>query len=153
MYRIRAGREQPQEEDMVMSDREREREQDLGGQPDGGFDADVEQHNEELIEHAEGPMATFGTTAEEQRRGQSLDSRLADEGAGSPTETDDLEVFSDDTADEESELVGEAAAEQDPFLAPEDGAMSVRGDAPGAVDHPDDYVDEDLAGEAGNDQA
>jgi hypothetical protein len=136
-----------------MSDHEHEPEQDLGRQPDGGFEADVEQHDEELIEHAEGPMATFGTTAEEQRRGQSLDSRLADEGAGSPTETDDLEVFGDDRTDDEPEMVGEAATEQDPFLAPEDAAMSIRERAPGAVDHPDDYVDEDLAGETGNDQA
>jgi hypothetical protein len=120
-----------------------ERERDLGANPDEGFEDDVEEFNEELIEHAEGPMATFGTTAEEQRRGQSLDSRLADEGAVSPTEMDDLEVYEESGTDEEEQMVGEAAAEQDPFLAPEDAAMSVRDDAPGATDHPDDYVDEE----------
>lgn len=134
-----------------MSEREHEREQDLGAQPDGGFEDDVEEYTQELIEHAEGPMATFGTTAEEQRRGQSLDSRLAEEGAVSPTAADDLEVYDETGTDREPEMVGDAAAEQDAFLAPEDSAMSVREDAPGAVDHPDDYVDEDLAGEAGND--
>lgn len=118
-------------------------ERDRGANPDGGYEDDVEEYTEELIEHAEGPMATFGTTAEEERRGRSLDSRLAAEGAVGPTERDDLEMLDESGTDDEGEMVGEAADEHDPFLSPEDAAMSVRDTAPGAVDHPDDYVDEE----------
>ncbi|MGH2673498.1 MAG: hypothetical protein ACRDHC_11020 [Actinomycetota bacterium] len=38
-------------------------------------------------------------------------------------------------------MVGEAIGERNPFVSPEEAAMSVRDEAPGAVDHPDDHDD------------
>jgi hypothetical protein len=52
--------------------------------------------------------------------------------------TDDSDV---EALDHEAALVGESAETFDPE-APEVDAMQVVDDLPGAVDHPDDYVDE-----------
>jgi hypothetical protein len=41
-------------------------------------------------------------------------------------------------------MVGQASFEHDPFVAPEEAAMTVRDSPPGAVDHPDsDDVESD----------
>jgi hypothetical protein len=100
---------------------------------------------EEMIEHADRPLGTesFGTTADEQERGEPLDSRLAEERADRPIRDASLGIIDQDVPDEESELVGEAVGERDPFVAPEEAAMSVREEAPGAVDHPDDHAEDD----------
>jgi hypothetical protein len=45
-------------------------------------------------------------------------------------------------------MVGEAVGERNPFVAPEESAMSVREEAPGAVDHPDHHAER---GEADSD--
>lgn len=101
---------------------------------------------EALIEHADRPFAaeSFGTTAEEEE--EPLDQRLAEERVDKPG--DDLQLAIEDVnaPDEEAEMVGEATVEHDPFLAPEEAAMTVRETAPGAVDHPDEHgqVDEEL---------
>ena len=58
------------------------------------------------------------------RRGRPLDVQLA------------IEDF--DAPDEEKQLVGQASFEHDPFVAPEEAAMTVRDAGPGAVDHPED---------------
>ena len=65
--------------------------------------------------------------------------------SGSPRSCSSAVVPNDSAPDEEDELVGEAVGERDPFLAPEESAMSVRDEAPGAVDHPDDHTERDDA--------
>lgn len=88
------------------------------------------------------------TTAREQRRGRSLDDRLADErpereaapaagGAGS--------LIDRDRPDAEPELVGELSEEPDDAQSPaEEEAMSVRREAPGGTDDESDgYVPEE----------
>jgi hypothetical protein len=102
---------------------------------------------EETIEHADrAPGAeSFGTTADEQERGEPLDARLAEEGSDRPILDTELGLIDEDGPDDESELVGEAVGERDPFVAPEESAMSVRDEAPGAVDHPDDHSERDDA--------
>ena len=47
----------------------------------------------------------------------------------------------EDEPDDEPELIGELG-ESEGNLSPEEAAMHVRDRAPGATDHPDDYVDE-----------
>jgi hypothetical protein len=98
---------------------------------------------ESLIEHADHPFASesFGTTAEEQLAGESLDQRLSEERPEGRTWDEELEIEDLDEPDDEPELIGRATALHDPFAAPEESAMSIRDDAPGAVDHADDeYV-------------
>jgi hypothetical protein len=100
----------------------------------------------ERADHAFG-SESFGTTAEEQGAGESLDQRLAEERASSRSSDDatlDVEVAIQDAdaPDDEPELLGEASLERDPFVAPEEAAMTVRDEAPGGVDHGgDEYVE------------
>jgi len=99
---------------------------------------------EEMIEHSDRASGaeSFGTTADEQERGEPIDSRLAEERPSRPILDDELGIIDEDVPDDESEMVGEAVGERDPFVAPEEVAMTVREEAPGAVDHPDDYTED-----------
>ena len=108
---------------------------------------------EAMIEQADHAFATesFGTTAEEQEEGESLDQLLAEERPSRPPADAELAIEDFDEPDEEKDLVGTASLEHDRFVAPEDAAMSVRDRAPGAVDHPDehDVEQDDESTEAG----
>lgn len=97
---------------------------------------------EAMIQQADRAFASesFGTTAEEQEEGESLDQRLAEERPDRPTADVQLAIEDVDSPDDESELVGQASLEHDPFVAPEEAAMTVRDVAPGAVDHADDHA-------------
>jgi hypothetical protein len=123
-----------------VEDRERRSEED----PEDGWDDGSGEDLEEMIEHADHALGaeSFGTTADEQERGEPIDSRLAEERPSRPILDDELGIIDEDVPDDESEMVGEAVEERDPFVAPEEVAMSVREDAPGAVDHPDDYIED-----------
>jgi hypothetical protein len=114
---------------------------------DDEWDDGSGQGLEEMIEHADRALATesFGTTADEQERGEPIDSRLAQERTDRPILDAELGIIDEDVPDDESEMVGEAVGERNPFVSPEEAAMSVRDEAPGAVDHPDDH---DEPGEA-----
>jgi hypothetical protein len=102
---------------------------------------------EEAIEHADRAAGaeSFGTTADEQERGEPFDARLAEERTDRPIRDTDPGLIDEDGPDDESELIAEAIGERDPFVAPEESAMSVRDEAPGAVDHPDDHTERDDA--------
>jgi hypothetical protein len=111
--------------------------------PDTGEDLD-ENPGEELeamIEQADRPFASesFGTTAEEQEEGEPLDQKLAEGRQSKPPLDSTLAIEDIDSPDNEAEMVGEATIERDPFVAPEEAAMTVRDSAPGAVDHPDEH--------------
>ena len=94
-------------------------------------------------DHAFG-AESVGTTAEEGLRGESLDQRLAEELPERPTVDEALSVVDEGVVDDESELVGEAVNQRDEFASPEEAAMSVRDDAPGATDHDDPHpIDEE----------
>jgi hypothetical protein len=113
-------------------DREAEGSEDPDEDPGEGLEA--------MIEQADHPFATesFGTTAEEQEEGESLDQRLAEERPEKSPLDVQLAIEDYDAPDEEKQLVGQASLEHDPFVAPEEAAMTVRDRAPGAVDHPED---------------
>jgi hypothetical protein len=114
---------------------------------DDEWDDGSGQGLEEMIEHADRALGTesFGTTADEQERGEPIDSRLAEEATDRPLLDTELGIIDEDAPDDESEMVGEAIGERNPFVSPEEAAMSVRDEAPGAVDHPDDHGERDEA--------
>lgn len=114
------------------------------GPPPSPSDQDPLEELEEEIELMDRPLgADERTTATEGLEGDTLDERLArevpDQGGRRPAEPTML--AEDDSPDEEPELVGEPA-EADGIVAPEEAAIHVRNMAPGATDHPDDYVEE-----------
>ena len=111
--------------------------------PDTGEDLedDPGEDLEAMIEQADRPFASesFGTTAEEQKEGEPLDQKLKEERSGKPPLDVQLAMENFDAPDDEKEMVGQASLEHDHFVAPEEAAMTVRDEAPGAVDHPDDH--------------
>ena len=105
--------------------------------PDEDLEATIE-----LADHAFG-AESFGVTAEEQLRGESMDQRLAEERPDRQPRDVEIAIEDVDAPDTESQMVGEAIIDRDPLVAPEEAAMSIRDRAPGAVDHEDDYVEPD----------
>jgi len=131
----------------IWDDRQSERDAEGGEDPD----EDPGEELEAMIEQADRPFASdsFGTTAEEQEEGETLDQRLAEERPSREPLDVQLAIEDFDTPDDEKQLVGEASFQHDPFVAPEEAAMSVRDRAPGATDHPEEpEIDEDLPDEA-----
>ena len=98
---------------------------------DAGFDDNPEddpgEELEAMIEHADRPFGSesFGTTAAEGSRGESLEQRLAQERQGGESVDTALVIEDSDEPDVESEMVGSATVEHDPFLAPEEAAVHI----------------------------
>ncbi|HSL15016.1 MAG TPA: hypothetical protein VK962_01945 [Actinomycetota bacterium] len=80
-----------------------------------------------------------GTTQEEALAGQTLDAALARERPERWTTEEALAVADDGVPDLEGELVAEGFLLMDVFASPEESALSVRAEAPGATDHDDPY--------------
>lgn len=110
--------------------------QDPGDDPGEDLEAMIE-----LADHAFG-AESFGVTAEEQVQGESLERRLAEERPDGRPNDVEIAIEDFDAPDDEPQMVGEAAIEHDPLVAPEEAALSIRDRAPGAVDHEDDYVED-----------
>jgi hypothetical protein len=109
-------------------------------------DADEGDELEANIMQADRAFAveSVGTTAEEGLEGESLDQRLAEERPDRLTVDETLSVVDEGVSDEEDELAGDAVTQRDEFASPEEAAMSVRDNAPGATDHDDPHPpDED----------
>jgi hypothetical protein len=87
-----------------------------------------------------------GTTAEEQREGETLDERLArEEEEGGPGLRESAGTLAEEGSgltDAEKDEVGEQAEAVEGRSAEED-ALRVEQDAPGGTDGPDSYVEED----------
>jgi hypothetical protein len=83
-----------------------------------------------------------GTTPEEALAGQSLDDALARERPDREATDEAVAVADDGDPDDEAELVAEGSITRDEFTSPEDSAVSIRDDAPGATDHADPHHDE-----------
>jgi hypothetical protein len=104
-------------------------------------DADDSDELEAAImqaDHAFG-AESVGTTAEEGLEGESLDDRLAEERPERPGIDEALSVVDEGVSDDEGELVGDTVHERDEFASPEEAALSVRDNAPGATDHDDPH--------------
>lgn len=96
----------------------------------------------ELADHAFG-AESFGVTAEEQVRGESLDQRLAEERSEGQPKDVEIAIEDFDAPDHEPQMVGEVVVDRDPLVSAEAAALTIRDRAPGAVDHEDDYVELD----------
>jgi hypothetical protein len=132
------GLERTREKEQVVEDRI-----ESDGPSPSPSDQDPLEELEEEIEQMDRPVGVDErTTATETTEGDTMDERLAretaDQGGRRPEAS--TTIAEDDATDEESELIGEAADVGG--TAPEEAAMHVRDRAPGATDHPDDYVDE-----------
>ena len=114
------------------------------GPPPSSSDLDPLEELEEEIELMDRPLgADDHTTAAEGLRGDSLDERIAREvpDRGGRRRPEPTTIADEDAPDMEPELVGEPA-ETEGITAPEESAMHVVGEAPGATDHEDDYVED-----------
>src|SRR5919106_5787065 len=80
-----------------------------------------------------------GTTPEEALEGRSLEEALAAEQPDGPTVDEAVGIPDDGVPDEEEELVAEDSIEMDEFTSPEEAALSIRDEAPGATDHDDPH--------------
>jgi len=101
-------------------------------------EGDGEELEAEIMraDHALGSDAR-GTTAEEEEAGMSLDEALARERPDARTVDEAVEIEDDAGPDDEAELVGEGSVVMDDYVSPEEAAVSIRDDAPGATDHDD----------------
>ena len=84
-----------------------------------------------------------GTTPEEALDGESLDEALARERPEGRTVHEGVGVEDDGALDEEGELFAEGSTESDEYTSPEEAALTVRDEAPGATDHDDPHPDQD----------
>src|SRR6266550_2403302 len=86
------------------------------------LDEDPGEELEAMIEQADRPFASesFGTTAEEQEEGESLDQRLAEERPSRERLDVQVAIEDFDTPEDEKQPVGRTSFEHDPFVAPEE---------------------------------
>ena len=84
-----------------------------------------------------------GTTPDEALEGEGLDEALARERPEGRTTDEAVGIEDDGAVDEEDELVAEGSVEEDEFASPEEAALTVRDDAPGATDHDDPHPDDE----------
>jgi hypothetical protein len=111
-----------------------------GPSPDD-VDRDEEEELEKMIEQMDRPLGSDlpGTTAEEQRRGPSLERRTQSERPDRP-EDRSVVLSEEDAQDDEPELIGEES--DDEASSPEERAVHERSNAPGGVwEEGDDYVE------------
>ena len=112
---------------------------------DDSLSLDGEDELEAEIMRANRPFAVdrHGTTAEEAVEGEGLEEALAEEEPGGPTTDEALGLEDEGVPDREDELIAEGSVEMDEFASPEESALSVRDEAPGATDHEDPHPDQD----------
>jgi hypothetical protein len=125
-----------------------ERENNNRSQADGpsptDSDQDAQDDLETMIEEMDRPMGSdlTGTTADEERRGPSLEERTAQERTRRPGRRRGVELIEDAAEDDEAELIGDEGDDDDEVQAPEEQAMREVDDAPGGTWHEgDDYVE------------
>ncbi len=108
-------------------------------------DDDPGEAIEDMISDMDGDQgADEDTTATEQSGGDTIDDRTRREQPQRVRRNTSVDLVDDDGEDgidREGELVADVDSIEG-HIAPELAAMHVRDDAPGVVDHPDDYVNE-----------
>ena len=113
-------------------------------------DPSDEKADEELeaeIMRADRPFGSdrWGTTPQEALEGEGLDEALAQERPDGRTTEEVLGIEDDGALDEEDELSAEGSIEEDEFASPEEAALTVRDEAPGATDHDDPHPNDEEA--------
>jgi hypothetical protein len=106
---------------------------------DGGDELEAE------IMRADRPFASerHGTTADEEREGESLEQELAEERPEPPATDEAVGLEDDGLIDAEVQLVSDDSVEEDEFASPEEAALTIRDQVPGATDHDDPHPDQD----------
>jgi hypothetical protein len=106
---------------------------------DGGDELEAE------IMRANRPFGSSlrGTTPEEAIAGEGLEEALAQEQPEGPTIEEALELEDDGVPDLEDELVADGSVVREEFASPEESALTVRDDVPGATDHEDPHDDDE----------
>ena len=103
-----------------------------------GTDPDEEEQLEAEIERTDHDPST-GLTADELRRGPSLDEQLAEETRNDDSDDDaSVALAEEDGPDDEAELIGSAESQDDPWASPEERAISLTEKPPGLTNDPDD---------------
>ena len=112
---------------------------------DDPWHADGGDELEAAILRANRPFGSTsrGTTPEESIAGQGLEEALTREEPEGSTIEEALELEDDGVPDLEDELVADGSVERDEFASPEEAALSIRDEAPGATDHEDVHPDDD----------
>lgn len=109
------------------------------------WDEDGDDELEAEIMRANRPFgaALRGTTEEEALAGESLEQELAQERPeGAPTD-EAVGLEDDGVPDDEGQLVSDDSLEEDEFASPEEAALSIRDELPGATDHDDPHPTDD----------
>jgi flavin-dependent dehydrogenase len=116
---------------------------------EGPSPTDVDPDADEAMEDLISGMDRYAgaeehTTLAEQHDGDTIDERNRREQLAARHEATGVDLVdeADDGVDREKDLVGESERSDGPVPA-ELAAMHVVDDAPGVVDHPDDYVEPD----------
>ncbi len=116
---------------------------------EGPSPTDVDADDGEALEDLISGMDRYAgaeehTTLAEQHDGDTIDERNRREQVAARREATGVDLVdeADDGVDREKDLVGDSERSDGPVSA-ELAAMHVVDDAPGAVDHPDDYVEPD----------
>jgi hypothetical protein len=109
--------------------------------PDDPWDGDDGSELEAEIMRADHAFAAElrGTTPGEALAGLSLEGALARERPDGRTIEETLGIVDDGVPDEEGELFAEGSFEGDDYTSPEEAALSLRDQVPGATDHDDPH--------------
>jgi len=109
------------------------------------WDEDGDDELEAEIMRADRPFGAElrGTTEEEALAGESIEEELAQERPEMPPTDEAVGLVDDGIPDIEGQLVSDGTLEEDDIASPEEAALSIRDEAPGATDHDDpDPVDD-----------
>ena len=110
------------------------------------WDEDGDDELEAEIMRADRPFGADrrGTTHEEELAGESLDDELAQERPQRPATEEAVGLEDDGLVDAEGQLVSDDSVERDAFASPEETALTIRDEVPGATDHEDPHpIDDD----------
>jgi hypothetical protein len=110
------------------------------------WDEDGDDELEAEILRANRPFGADrrGTTEGEALAGESIDDELAQERPDSPATDEAVGLEDEGIPDVEGQLVSDDSIEEDEFASPEEAALTIRDQVPGATDHEDPHpTDED----------
>jgi hypothetical protein len=110
------------------------------------WDEDGDEELEAEIMRADRPFGADrrGTTASEEAAGETLDDEFEQERPEREATEETVGLEADGTPDVEGQLVSEDSVEEDGFASPEEAALTIRDELPGATDHEDQHpTDED----------
>ncbi len=109
------------------------------------WDEDGNDELEAEIMRADRPFGAElrGTTEREAFAGESLDDELAQERPEKPATGEAVGLEGDGIPDVEGQLVSDDSVEEDEFASPEEAALTIGDELPGATDHDDPHPTDD----------